>query len=229
MEEVVPALEPPSRFPFVSLIAGIPCVLVPLMLCVDGYGAYMRSFFFCVIPAVIALSFVPLYIFRVVRNLLRGERNRLPTSSKWDKVLLLIFLGLAMLSWISGKQVRIWHCESKCRAAEPAIQILRKYQMDHGSYPSQLLQVPEFTSLAERAKVSIREGRDRYGASDVGFFEGPDMIVYLSPGDYLCVVPIERPFIMSITRFYVLRRNSITSTWSEDYFIWTLSFIRHRF
>jgi hypothetical protein len=166
------------------------------------------------------LSFIALYLSRALRNLVSGQFNRLEIRSKQDKVLALVFLGFAMLSWFSGKEVRIWHCESICRAAKPAIETLLKYQAEHGSYPAKLQDVPEFQRLADRGKVSFREGRNRYGPWDVGFFEGPDMVVYLWPRDYLCVVPLERPLMMRITRFYILKKDSNTPTWTEDHIMW---------
>jgi hypothetical protein len=226
MDDVVPATPKPPRFSVSSLIAGIPCAVLPFLLCIYGFGAYMRSMFFIIIPALLGLSFVALYLSRAMRNLARGQFRATQIRLKQDNLLLLVFLGFAILSWISGKQVRIWHCDSICSAAEPAIASLLKYQAEHGSFPAKLQELPDFQKLAESARISFRQGRNRYGPSDVGFFQGPDMVVYLWPQEYLCVVPLERPIIMSITRFYVLQKASNSPNWAEDHIIWDYSGLR---
>lgn len=223
MEGAVSSSLNPSRFSFLSLISGIPCAILPFLLCIYGFGAYMRTMCFIIVPALLGLSFMALYLFRAMRNLARGQT---PIRLKQDNVLLLVFLGFAILSWISGKEMRIWHCDSICRAAEPSIAILVNYHVEHGSYPTKLQDVPEFQRLAEAGKLSFCQGRNRYGPSDVGFFEGPDIVVYLWPHEFLCVVPLERPIIMSITRFYVLKKGSNSPSWTEDHIIWDYSGFR---
>jgi hypothetical protein len=120
-------------------------------------------------------------------------------------------------------ELRIAHGESLCRAAEPAIETLSKYHAEHGTYPTNLQDIPDFQRLAEASNVTFRQGRKRHGPWDVGFVEGPQMVIYLWPHDYLCIVPLERPAMMSFTRFDVLKKDSHSRGWAEDHLIWDFS------
>ncbi|MBI2920632.1 MAG: hypothetical protein HYY18_06060 [Planctomycetes bacterium] len=227
MERLLPADLPGSpllaRFSFTSILAGISCAALPLVLCAYGYGAYLRAAWFIAIPALIGLSFVALYSLRIVRNLATGQLRTGAMTAKFDKALILVFLGLFILSWISGRQIRTWHCESICARVEPALEALRRYHEVHGCYPARLQEVPEFTRLADIGKVSIQEGRILSTGLDVGSLEESDMTIYLEPQYYFCVVPLEKKLLMSITRFYILSRDSTSSDWTEDHMIWMLS------
>lgn len=222
MNESAPIRNGPVRVPLLPLFAGIPCAAVPLFLCVTGYGAYLRISWFVVLPALIGSAFLVLYLIRALRNLAMGEFNA-SLRSKQDTWLALSFAGMSILSWIAGTQLRRLHCESICVRAEPAIQALQKYHAVHGSYPARLEDVPEFRWLARAGNVAIQQGRIGRGGLDVGPIEQADMTIYLERSGYLCVVPLERKLIMSITRFYVLRKDNESARWSKDHLIWTLT------
>lgn len=228
MDVVVPAPERPARFPALSLLAGLPCATVPFLLCWEGWGAYLRNGGFLAIPALIGTSFIVLYVFRALRNLADGNFRARQVRSPWDHLLILVFLGFSLLSWAAGVQARSWRCESWCKAVEPALEALRKYHAERGTYPTQLAQVPEVERIVKTQGLSLRAGRDPYGPWDVGFFRGPELIVYLWSDEYRLIVPLERPFIMSFTRFYILRRDAHSPKWTEDHVVWILEKINPR-
>jgi len=206
-----------------SLLAGIPCLLVPFWMCLAGYGAWLRMGFLMVLPALIGTGFLGLYAARWIRNLWRGRFNRNPVNRRSDRWLLLVFLGLSALSWTTGRLAREWHCRSIVEKAGPAIDALKKYEAAYGKYPSSLREVPDVTSLARAAGITVAEARVGPSGADVGSLEKQDMTVYLDPRGYCCVVPLERKVPMSFTRFYILRRDSGSPTWTSDHMIWTLT------
>jgi hypothetical protein len=197
--------------------------MFPFLLCVYGYGAYMRLFFIGFIPALIGVSFLALYVVRAIRSLVTSRCCHLQVSNAWDKYLLLVLLGLALLSWTAGRQVRFWHCESIGAKAAPAIEALRQYRSVHGFYPARLAEVPEFDQLIANVRISVREGYVGYRQLSITPFDDPpDMIVYLQRDGCLCAIPLERPALMSFTRFYYLWKDSDSHNWAEAHTVWCL-------
>lgn len=209
---MAPAPECPAGFSARPILAGLPCLIVPFLLCWHGFGAYVRYGWLMLIPALIGVSCIAISIVRAQRK-------------SWQVP---FFLGFALLSWGAGVQARTWRCESTCRTLEPALDALRQFHSEHGSFPTQLTQVPEFRRLAEAGRITLREGRSQGGMIQVNFFNTPDVMIYLGSSDYLCVVLLERPMIMSFTRFNILRQDATSPKWTEDRVVWTLEKINPR-
>jgi len=196
--------------------------MIPGFLCITGYAAYLRISWFIVIPALIGTSFILVLIVRGIRSTLKGRSNDV-CKARDDKILALSFLGIALASWYSGTQIRRLQCEARCARAEPALQELQTYKDRRGSYPAELSEVPAIESLARTEGITIRQGRIGRAGIDVEHLEEADITIYLQRDGYLCVAPLERKLPMSITRFYILRKDSGSPDWIQDHLIWFLT------
>ena len=206
-----------------SLVAGLPCLVVPFGMCLTGYGAYLRMGSLVLIPALIGTGFLGIYAVRGMGHLWRGRFNADLVNPRSDRGLLMIFLGFAAFSWTAGQQIRSWYCWSIVARSEPAIDALQKYHAAHGRYPSSLGDVPDFMSRANAAGITVGQGRvGRFGV-DLRPLDQQDVTVYLDSGGYFCVVPLEKKLPMSFTRFYILRRDSASQGWSLDHLVWSLA------
>lgn len=212
----------------VVLVSALPCLLVPSALCFLGYGAYVRIGFVFIFPVLITLSWGALSLVRVIvkfYNLRRtGGPFTTPALTAIQKCgLLLIFLLALGISWAIGIQARYWYGQSIGRKAQPLIEALEAYRREHGRYPLHIEELPEYQSLSKVGPLIFRQGKFlKSSLLDVGRIEDADLTVYLTSDRYLCVVPLEKKLLMSITRFYVLERASNSPEWIEDHIIWTL-------
>ncbi len=216
------------RHGFAALVALLPCALAPCAMGVLGYGAYLRSLSLVFFPLLVTFSWITFSFLRSRGRLMGrrklGSRPEVPmirVAQPWG--ILSAFLLSAGLSWFAGIQIRDWRCESICRKAQPLIDLLEKHRTEHGSYPATLQDLLGFGAWEERSGFSVRQGRYLRSELDVAGMEGADLTLYLTPLDYLCIVPLEQKLPMSITRFHILRRDSESPRWTRDFMIWSFS------
>jgi hypothetical protein len=191
----------------------------------------MRLLWYIVIPLLLASSWIALWSLLAIQRLVRRLKGRsLPGNPRSQELRTMAYLGafliLTVISWFAGTQVRLWRCQSICNRTQPLLEALQKYRAIHGSFPSKLQDLSEVGFLAENEKIIIRQGKLQPAGIEVTGIGDVDVAVYLEPDNYLCVVPLEHAFPISITRFYILRKDADSPNWTEDHLIWTLGGLR---
>lgn len=221
-----PTTETKSITPWLAAVSAVPCATVPFALCVLGYGSYLRAGSFLLIPFLIALGWISFRTLRAIRNAAirrskAGDGRISPPGPRETWATLFAFPILLGISWWTGAQARLGQAERVADRSQPLILALEKFRSDHGSYPSRLLEVADMAALDG---ITIRQGAVLRSAIDVAGLEEANLTVYLQPDHYLCVIPLERKLPFSISRFYVLRKDSQTPRWEKDHLIWMLSY-----
>ncbi len=131
---------------------------------------------------------------------------------------ILIFFG----SWFGGIQLRRENCKSICNAAEPLIAAVDAFYKEHGTYPSATEIDAQLSALSRNAGITfMRRSFLSSGSFDVADLNDADVTVYISSKECFWLVPIERPSIMSFTRFAVFMRSNESAGWTEDSMRWT--------
>jgi hypothetical protein len=218
----------PRSYWFAVLAAAIPSAAVPFISCALGYGAYLRVLSPFLIPLLIACSWILFQSIRATQRFLdrrhMGGRCESTQLRQGQIVgILSIFLLVWALGWGAGYYARKGYCESICRKAQPLLNALEEHRREHGAYPSNLQDLEGFDALVHREKIVVIQGKVLRLGLDIGNVEDADLTLYLEPLSYLCVVPMEKKLFMSFSRFYILRKDNLSSTWSEDHLVWTFS------
>lgn len=186
---------PPASVWFLAL-AGFGAVVV---LVAWGYGKYV---------GVASPMFFLLFIFLSVVS---ACTRRVPVA---------VTAGLVLVAFLGGRfagyQTRLMLCRGVQQRVAPVIEALDRYRATHGIYPISLAEVPEVKGI----KASIREGKGTEGRVEVSGLADEEATFVLAADRYLCVIPIEWPYPISITGFHVYAFSSDAPQWKEDYWIW---------
>jgi hypothetical protein len=208
-----------------ALVVGLACGSVPLVIACYGYGSYLRYSWFFVAPAVVVVGHALVGTVLLIREGLlllggaapdgdRGQRYRLRLLDT------LLFCAMFLLGWGAGVLCREAYARAVRRRCEPVLAALETYRSVHGSYPTDLSQIPGIDGLIEESGVTIVGERfGRFGLP-LGKIDEADAVVYLVGNRWECVVPIEQMPIMSFTRFYVYLKASDDPDWQHHYLIW---------
>jgi len=197
----------------VGLIAFVPSVM--------GYGAYVRYGW----PMLLLVA-LPVVLAVAILELIDAYRYGRFRKSRFPVIRLALFLGLAFaLGRITGHHVRRFHCQRTCRACQPLFAAARTYKAQHGEYPTELALLGEQVLGEMPAGMDIQQGKITQSGIDTEILHQADAGVYLTRNHFLCVVPVERPFFMSITRFDAYARGVADPDWtycSWTWFFWKL-------
>ncbi len=147
--------------------------------------------------------FTPIYPFVVlmlaVLGVLIGFRGYRGNRQLWRVALEAISMAVLFdVSFIAGfgtgVLLRENHCRKICARFEAMIPALEEYRSQHGKYPVEIAQLPG----ADERSADLAEAT-----------------VYLSPEEYLCIVPIEEK-IHLFGRFLAYTRRSGERTWTRE-------------
>ena len=217
----------PPSWPSVFVIAASLGVCVCLAAWF-GYGAYLRTAWVFALPISLCICVAALNLFSAAIGVWRRLRGALPrdgwlppAKSRWLWAIACCSCFYC-LGWLAGVYAREAYCRRICRASEPIIKAIDDFRARSGSYPSALSSVPDIEALGGSLNITIREAELLNTGLDLDDIEAADVTFYLAPNGYLCMVPIERKFPLSFTRFYVYLRESGGQTWKKDHVIWTL-------
>ena len=223
-----------QRRPFLPNLPAWPLITVGglcLGLCTAGaaylgYGAYLRMSWFFSLPISLCVCVAVLSAFHAVSLWLK--RSNLPAHTnpyRGHRFFLTIAVCscLYCLGWFSGIQARQAKCRRIGKGCEPVIEALESYRSRHGSYPTSLASIPDIETVMQSLPVTVGESNFTSMGLNVGDIARADVTLYLSPDQFVFLVPIEHWFPMSFTRFYVYLRTSKSSEWKKDYIGWHLS------
>jgi hypothetical protein len=213
-------------------LVALVCGVGPFVAACRGYGGYLRASWLFMMWIAPMVGMAVLACLDLVRrlNLLAHGRPPGPATLGWRSqagITALLVSWLAFFAgWGGGVLCRDVHCQQVYARCEPILEALEKHKSEHGAYPDSLDALANIDDLRVGAEIDIREGRFLEHGIDVGITDEADAVVYVGPGGYTCVVPIERRLPFSISRFYVYMRNSGESSWQHDYLVWMLSAVK---
>ncbi len=116
-------------------------------------------------------------------------------------------LGLGLLI------IKKW---SVCSDLNSIISELEDYRTANGAYPPGLSAVHKPNRLKIGEGRTTREGINLEGCSDY------DAVFYLSPDEFLCIVPITKMLPMVFTRVYIYRWSTSEPRWRSEKLVWSL-------
>ena len=106
--------------------------------------------------------------------------------------------------------------EKICNNANYLISQVQQYRRIHGIYPDTGLILDNPMKL----KYIFSQGQPDNGLN-IDEINHNDVIFYMRNDGYRCVVPVTKEIPLSITRFYVLERSAVETTWTYKKLIWT--------
>ena len=109
--------------------------------------------------------------------------------------------------------------KSVCAECDKVLGVLEKYKVQNGRYPESLSVV----KLHDITDIAIQQEQMGESGIDVTNINKADATIYLSPSEYLCLVPVTKKLPLSWTRFYVLGRSNTMTKWKYQKMIWFLS------
>jgi len=213
-----------------ALAVAFVCGTVTFFIVGHGYGSYLRYTWVFVAPFLVIVGSALLGLVLLIGDVIQLSRA-VELRGTWRQrhrfrlLDVAFFCTLFFTGWGVGILCREAYTRAVCRKCEPLLAALAKYEQTHGSYPTDLSQLPDIDGLMERSGVTIvgeRFGRD---GLPLGRIDEADAVVYLDANCWKCVVPIERRFFISISRFYVYSKMSEKPVWRRDYLIWHLTAI----
>ena len=222
-----------DRKPWFLALAAFSCGAWPLIVVLNGYGTYLGygGWFIALLGSLLLCCMFlsaeqGLPYFSIWKRTPPRARAESAQQNPLRFVTGILCCGLFFLcSWFVGIQIRKAYCRHLCRAAEPLFNALEEYRSLHGFYPDHLKKLPNALILESETGLVIREGPliNKSLDLDLGELGESNLTIYFAPnGDFVCLVPIERPFLMSFTRFEVFLRSSENSRWQEDSILWQL-------
>jgi len=205
------------------------CALPPLVVTGLGFGSYVRHVQFFVLPAAALTGHVALALVLGTRRLVRAARGqpRPEGARPWHVVYVaetLLYLILFLAGWGAGRIWRGVRCRDIRSRCEPVFAALDEYRASHGSYPATLDDVPGMARLREGAGIDLRQGRTNERAVCFQEAHDADAVIFLRPDAWVCIVPLERPFTLSLSRFYIYIREA-GGSWRLSHMVWTYSVI----
>jgi hypothetical protein len=196
--------------------AVVVCAALPFTVTLLGYGRYLKMTW--LVPVSVIAFLCVLHAILVIRT---------PTwrRSRWYALLPLVLLsGGFFTGWGVGALGRDVHCRSICSRSEPILAALEAYRAQHGQYPANLGLLPNIDDLKSTARLNLTEGVFAKGKRniDVGAADVADAVLYLDRDNWICLVPIERPVMLSFTRFCTYRRDNGYPSWEPTEQLWWL-------
>jgi hypothetical protein len=186
-----------------AAVFGIPVMILVVM----GFGRHVSQF-----------GFLPALFFGSCCLVVFLDKRF--AAGRVRATLLFIAAGVFAAWWI-GWQVRLFHCRGIEERVAPVIRALDAHKAATGAYPATLEEIPE----ARRLGPAIRQGKflkDDGATISTDGLDTAEATFYLSPTNYGCIIPIEKPFFVSITGFHVYEYLSGTPHWEKDYIVWTV-------
>lgn len=179
----------------------------PFLAAYYAYGSYLRYTWPLVLPIAIVFGVMSVRALRLMIALVQGFAKGgfaapkfLSATNLW--VALAMCLGF-LAGWGAGVLTREAHCRGVCTKCNSIIVALDQYEAQHGLYPTSLDSIPDMAALIEATGLVIDQGNVFENGMDVSKVDDKDALFYLTADAYMCVVPIERRCLVSITRFYV--------------------------
>ena len=226
LNRFVAAIKP--RDPGGALAVALVCGAWPFVVTCYGYGSYLRGVWLFVMwlaPPVGLLILSCRDLLRRLCLLAQGKPSG-PQKPLWRRPGGLMVLLVSWLSffagWGAGRLCRDAYCRRTRARCEPVLAALETYKSEHGVYPETLAAISDMDGLRSDAGIDIREGLVHEHGIDLGLMDEADAVVYLYPGGYSCIVPIEHKMFLSFTRFYIYTRDSEDAAWRRDHLIWSL-------
>ena len=189
-----------------SILFGLALFILGMMISLAGYGHVLVYGQLFIILGI--LFFVVILTFR------KKQSSFALYISNCVIVLLLGITGLAVGSW-----TLVYRKKAVCAECDKVLAVLEKHKAQNGRYPETLSVV----NVQEITDIAIQQEQMYEGGIDVVNINKADATIYLSPSEYLCLVPVTKRLPMSITRFYALERNNTVTKWKYQKFIWFLS------
>lgn len=133
-----------------------------------------------------------------------------------------ILTTLSTVGALTGHMARILHARRKCKACEPALELLQKHRFKNGQYPLELAKVEGWGLAQAATDLRIAQGEFCKDGVDLDGINSHDALIYLDTNFVSCIVPVTRQLPVSITRFYVYRWTSDEPVWKYDKVVWFL-------
>ncbi|MBI5367559.1 MAG: hypothetical protein HZA54_11020 [Planctomycetes bacterium] len=127
-----------------------------------------------------------------------------------------LFFLAGMYAGIAWRRVDFRPLTREC---DRIIAGVNRYRETHGEYPLVVEDVPEYARVSGKSRFSFSQGRVLSRGIEVSVIDSSDATIYLSPRGYLLVIGLEKPFMMSFTRFDVLMASSEHPEWRDDHII----------
>jgi hypothetical protein len=164
-----------------------------------GYGVLFYYLWVFILPFILVIS------------LLSRPRS---LQAYLVRVGLVVIIG-AVLTCL-GLGLLIMKKQSICSDLDSMISELEDYRKSNGAYP------PDLSALRKPGHLRIGEGRTAETGINLEGCNDYDAVFYLSPDEFLCIVPITKVLPMSFTRIYVYRWSTSEPCWRSEKLVWSL-------
>jgi hypothetical protein len=182
------------------LVAGLLLGAGGFHVMMTGYGVLFHYLWVFILPFVLVISL----LFR-------------PHSLQAYLVGLGLITVIAAVLTSLGLGLLIVKKRSVCSDLNPIISELEDYRKANGTYP------PDLSAVRRPGHLKIGEGQTTGEGINLEGCSDYDAVFYLSPDEFLCIVPITKVLPMSFTRVYVYRWSTGQPRWTSEELIWSLS------